>query len=82
MEEGVPTLDGGAGTYLGWGRGYLPWMGEGVPTLDGEGVPTLDGGRNTYPQVPSGRQRNRASTCYMAGGMPLAFTHEDFLVPN
>ena len=59
---GVPTLDGGGGTYLGlgggdtylgWGRGgYLPWMGEAVPTLDmgegylpwmGEGVPTLDG---------------------------------------
>ena len=32
--KGVPTLDEEGGTYLGWGRGYLPWMGKGVPTLD------------------------------------------------
>ena len=33
--KGVPTLDGGRGsylgcwegTYLGWGEGYLPWTG-------------------------------------------------------
>ena len=50
FDRGVPTLDGGRGTYLGQGegvttldreRGYLPWMG--IPTLEGEGVPTLDG---------------------------------------
>ena len=29
---GVHTLDGGRGSYLD--RGYLPCMGEGVPTLD------------------------------------------------
>ena len=28
------------------GRGYLAWIGGGVPILDGGGVPTLDGG---YP---------------------------------
>ena len=30
--------------------------------------------------LPPGEQRCIASTCYMAGGMPLAFTQEDFLV--
>ena len=30
----VQLLAEGRGTYLGWGRGYLPWMEEGVPTLD------------------------------------------------
>ena len=29
---------------------------------------------------PVRRQSNIASTCYVAGGMPLAFTQEDFLV--
>ena len=65
--EGVPTLDRGRGTYPTWkvvptldtGRGYLSWMGDGVPTLDGErgvsildrgkGVPNLDWGGGTYP---------------------------------
>ena len=47
-----PCLPVPRGTYLGWGRGNLPWMGEyllwmGVPTLDrdtylGMGVPTLE----------------------------------------
>ena len=31
--EVVPTLARGGGTYLGQGRGYLPWPGGGVPTL-------------------------------------------------
>ena len=34
---GGTYLGWGRGTYLGWERGYLPWMGEGVPTLDGGG---------------------------------------------
>ena len=29
---------------------------------------------------PTIRQHSIASTCYPAGGMPLAFTQEDFLV--
>ena len=49
MWRGVPTLDRGMGTYLGWWegiptldrKGYLLWMGGGVPTLDGGGG-TLD----------------------------------------
>ena len=65
---GVPTLAGG---YLPrprgtyLGRGYLPWQGG---TYLGRGVPTFPG-RNSI-----------ACACYMAGGMPLAFTQEDFLV--
>ena len=46
--------------------GLLPWPGG---YLSWMGVPTFDGG------VPI-----LGSTCYVAGGMPLAFTQEDFLV--
>ena len=42
--------------------------------------------RAGYPQdrtgVPPPGQNSRKSTCYVAGGMPLAFTQEDFLVNN
>ena len=84
------------GTYLGWGYlplprvpplagGYLPWMG--VPTLAGGtylgwveyppwmGVPTLV----VVGVIHLGRS-SIGSTCYVAGGMPLAFTQEDCLV--
>ena len=56
------------------GMGY-PWdLGWGTPLDMGWGTPrTLDG-------VPPPRQISIASTCYTAGGMPLAFTQEDFLV--
>ena len=56
------------------GRGYLPWpcpryLSTPWPGQDGgEGVP-----QRTYPHP-------RPRTCYTAGGMPLAFTREDFLV--
>ena len=87
MGGGVPTLDRRKG-YLPWtggglglGKGYLPQIGEGVPTLDAGkeylrwGVPIrLDGGSSS-PRRP----RNRASNCYMVGGMPLAFMLENFL---
>ena len=70
-----PGQDGGLpqGRYStlvrsGWGEypkvGTPPWSGE-------------DGGESTPRLVlppPSSR------TCYTAGGMPLAFTQEDFLV--
>ena len=46
-----------------------------VPTLDGGYLPWIGG---TYPgwgYAPPPRQSNTASTCYAAGGMPLAFIH-------
>ena len=82
--EGVhqPGLDGGG--YLGYppqpgldGGGYSSqvWM---VGGIQGTPWPGLDGGQLGYP--PPIRQSSIASTCYPAGGMPLAFTQEDFLV--
>ena len=62
------------------GEGYLPWMGEGVPTLDGgvptldgegvptldgEGVPTLEGGLLTLYRLCSGLY----ASCIHAGGL-------------
>ena len=49
------------------GLGYSP-----PPTLAGSGVPP--------PHSLPRRQNNRASTCYTAGGMPLAVMQENFLV--
>ena len=60
------------------GMGYPPiktWLGY-PPPWDGVPPPTWDG----VPPLPP-RQSSIASTCYAAGGMPLAFTQEDFLVP-
>ena len=53
------------------GMGYLH--------LGLDGVPFPIQGWMGYPS-PVRRQSSIASTCYMAGGMPLAFTQEDFLV--
>ena len=68
---GTPTLDGG---YPNLGLG-------GIPTLDG-GVPHLQGGTPSHvwgvPWVPPGIASTYYS--YVAGGVPLAFTQEDFLV--
>ena len=86
---GIPNLDRGylpwtGGIYLGpWG--YLPWMGG--PTLDGGYLTWTRGylpwgypsGWMGIPPPPPGRQSSTASTCYTAGGMPLAFT-QDILV--
>ena len=73
------------GTLLDWmevppvrtGWSTPPSRLDGVPPQDWLGYPPsgLDGG---IPSVR--RQRSRVSTCYAAGGMPLAFTQEDFLV--
>ena len=79
---GVPSqvqLTGGYPASSGWGGGTLP-----VGTLPG-GYPA--GGYHVGYLPPSqvrtegGTQLdNRRSTHYTAGGMPLAFTQEDFLV--
>ena len=58
--------------------GYSPTMtGWGTPTMTGWGTPHHDW--MGYP-LPPIRQSSIASTCYVAGGMPLAFLQEDFLV--
>ena len=55
-----------------WLNGSTPsprqdWM-RGIPHQNWMGVP------------PVRRQSSRVNTCYAAGGMPLAFTQEEFLV--
>ena len=71
-----------------WGMGVPPPPMSG---LDGGTTPSrLDGGTPLSglgggttpppPPPPIRRQSSRVSTCYAVGGMPLAFTQEDFLV--
>ena len=53
----------------------------------GVSQPTQQGGGGSGPADGGGggvqpRQDNIGSTCYTAGGMPLAFTQEDFFVLN
>ena len=75
-----PGLDGGGGVPIQvWMVGGYPPL----PGLDGGGGGTPPGqvwmvGR--YPPPTPIRQSSIASTCYPTGGMPLAFTQEDFLV--
>ena len=60
----------------------------GVPLsgLDGGPTPIRTGweyplpARTGWANLPSFRQSSIASTCYAAGGVPLAFTQGDFLV--
>ena len=82
---------GGGGSATGgvrssWGgsatRGGQVQLGgsstRGVRSRQGGGQP-LGGFRSSWGGGQP-RQDNIGSTCYMAGGMPLAFTQEDFLV--
>ena len=68
---GVPHLRSEVGGYPISGLGGVPQSG-------------LDGGYPGYPPTlrwgTPPRQISIASTCYAVGGMPLAFTQEDFLV--
>ena len=53
--------------------------------LDGGGGPHPPTGWGWYPNPRSGwrgtpNRKSIACTCYMAGGMPLAFMQDDFLV--
>ena len=73
-----PTWPGLDGVLPGPGMGYpLTW--DGVPPWTWNGVPP-DLGRSTPLDLGWGTPPGIASTCYAAGGMPLAFTQEDFLV--
>ena len=63
-------------------RSLVPGPFKGVPQ---DGVLPVRSGQIRTPQPgqgrvpPSPRQNSRANTCYATGGMPLAFTQEDFL---
>ena len=59
----------------------------GTPNQDWMGYPPTRSGWWGYPPTRTGwvtpspiRQSSKATTCYVAGGVPLAFTQEDFLV--
>ena len=69
-------------TRSGWGTPPGPGMGYPPPDL-GWGTPP-DLGWCTPPDLACGTPLtwDIASTCYAAGGMPLAFTQEDFLVSD
>ena len=87
-------LTGGGGTHLAdrgiphlANRGLPPSGWWGVPTsgLDGSiphrdwmEYPTHQDWMGTPSPAPIRRQSSRASTCYAAGGMPLAFKQENF----
>ena len=86
-DQGGGTLTWEGGTPSRPGKGVPPWSrpGEGIPPppppiQTWEGVPPVqvrsqDGGGGSTPNWNS-----IACTCYAAGGMPLAFTQEDFLL--
>ena len=59
-----------------WEPNRLGLAHGGIPRVP----PSTRTGWGTPP--PPIRQSSIASTCYAAGGMPLAFTQEDFLVTN
>ena len=81
---GVPPSQVQAGGHplLRPGKGVLPYsptLGRGSPHLElGTGYPP-PGIRKGVPP-PLQTWNSIACTCYTAGGMPLAFTQEDFLV--
>ena len=69
---------GGGGVYLPSQAGVgtpFPGLDGGVTLFPDRGVPTFLGWGGGYPY-----RNSIACTCYTAGGMPLAFTQEDFLV--
>ena len=67
--ERAPALNGGGGTYIGWGRGSLPWIGERVTTLDGGGGTYLRWGRGTYLRWGRGFPPWMGGT-YLGWGVP------------
>ena len=77
---GTPSQDQAGGISQPADRGYhIPGPGKGTPSMIGWGTPCprLDG---VHPPPPIRRLISKANTCYEAGGVPLAFTQEDFLV--
>ena len=75
----IPGLDGGThsadGGYPHPRSGQIPQGTPPHPRLDGIPPPSKTGwGTPSHPPI------SKASTCYAAGGVPIAFTQEDFLV--
>ena len=88
LVSGPDVGGGGGGTPSQVWSGYPSqvWMGGGTPILLMGGTPSKIRMGGTLPILdwmgypPIRRQISIASTCYTAGGVPLAFTQEDFLV--
>ena len=79
---GNVCLATGEGTYLGQGvptldGNYLPWTGGYLPWMGGTYI-VWGNPLSGWMVVPHGRQSSTVSTCYAVGGMPLAFM-QDFL---
>ena len=72
-----PHIDGGFPVLLMGGTPSQVWMG-GTPSYVWTGTALSRTGWGTPHTIR--RQSSMASTCYVVGGMPLAFTQEDFLV--
>ena len=84
----VQLVAGGDTLSQVWGRGGTPsqvWVGGGTPSQVWGGTPSWGGtpclGGTPSPPPPIAKS-SIVSTCYAAGGVPLAFTQEDFLVFN
>ena len=79
--QGYPIGKDGGTPFSGLRRGTLHPDLEEVPNCPnlGRGIthPDLSPGQE---EVGTPNWNNIACTCYAAGGMPLAFTQEDFLV--
>ena len=82
----IPGQDGGDAPFPGLdGRYPIPGLDRGVPyPRSGQGGTPSWGTPHPclerVPPPPVRRQSSIANTCYTAGGKPLAFTQEDFLV--
>ena len=82
-DRGVPStsqypIQMTGGTPSSW-QGY-PIQPMGYPHLPEGGVPHPANGGTLIQPVGGTEQNSRVSTCYTAGGMPLAFMQENFLV--
>ena len=80
LDRGVPHPADGGYPPSKIRMGVLPiqdWMGYPLPHQQDGVCPLSKTGWGTPPPVR--RQISKVSTCYAAGGVPLAFTQEDFL---
>ena len=77
MRVGYPQPMGGGYPHPANGEGTPIWL-TGVLTGGLDGVPPHQDWMGVHP--PIRRKSSRPSTFYVAGGVHLAFTQEDFLV--